>query len=73
MQRGQLITIEGIEGAGKSTVVSHVAALLEHAGISCLTTREPGGTPIAEAIRRCLLQTYDEPMITFRMRDLTVK
>lgn len=53
--RGRLITFEGGEGAGKSTQVRRLAGALEAAGIEVLTTREPGGTPGAEAIRSLLV------------------
>lgn len=54
-QRGRLISFEGGEGAGKSTVISAVAAQLDRLGIDVLVTREPGGTPVGEAIRGLLL------------------
>ena len=56
MARGRFITIEGGEGAGKSTQVALLAAALERAGIAALATREPGGSAGAEAIRRLLLE-----------------
>jgi dTMP kinase len=56
MPRGRFITVEGGEGAGKSTQVALLVAALEHAGISSLATREPGGSSGAEAIRRLLLE-----------------
>jgi len=52
---GRLITLEGGEGAGKSTVLEALRARLEARGIDVLVTREPGGTPAGEAIRRVLL------------------
>lgn len=54
-RRGALITFEGGEGAGKSTQARRLAATLAHAGIDVLATREPGGTPGAEAIRKLLV------------------
>lgn len=48
---GKLIVIEGLEGAGKSTAVSTIVELLNHAGIKTITTREPGGTDIGEQLR----------------------
>jgi dTMP kinase len=52
---GRLITLEGGEGAGKSTVLEAVRAQLAAAGIDALVTREPGGTAAGEAIRALLL------------------
>lgn len=54
-KRGKFITLEGIEGAGKSTQLSIVRACLEDRGIPVVTTREPGGAPIAELVRELLL------------------
>jgi dTMP kinase len=56
MTRGRFITIEGGEGAGKSTQLRHLAASLRERGIDCLLTREPGGTAGAEAIRELIVQ-----------------
>jgi dTMP kinase len=56
MTLGRLITIEGGEGAGKSTQQPLLVAALESAGITALATREPGGSPGAEAIRKLLLE-----------------
>ena len=53
--QARFITLEGIEGAGKSTQLEVVRACLEERGISVMTSREPGGTPIAERIRSVLL------------------
>ena len=57
---GRFITIEGGEGAGKSTAQTFLADKLAAQGISVLQTREPGGTPLAEAIRRNLLSVDEE-------------
>lgn len=54
--RGRFITLEGGEGAGKSTQCKRLAAALEAAGKRVVTTREPGGSPGAEAIRRLLVE-----------------
>ena len=59
-QAGKFITLEGGEGMGKSTVRKYVQSLLEEKNISYVLTREPGGTPMAEAIRQVLLQSYEE-------------
>ena len=57
---GRFITIEGSEGAGKSTAQTFLADKLTAQGISVLQTREPGGTPLAETIRRNLLSVDEE-------------
>lgn len=59
---GLFITVEGVEGAGKTTNIAYVRNWLEHAGIDLLSTREPGGTPLAEELRRLLLADRDEPV-----------
>ncbi|MBI5447284.1 MAG: dTMP kinase [Gammaproteobacteria bacterium] len=61
-QQGYLITLEGIEGVGKSTHMEFIQHVLEAKGITPLMTREPGGTPIAEAIRHVFASHHDEPM-----------
>ncbi|MBX9962977.1 MAG: dTMP kinase [Burkholderiales bacterium] len=53
--RGRFITFEGIDGAGKSTHLRTVQAWLAARGLTVVVTREPGGTPIGEAIRQLLL------------------
>lgn len=60
MTRGKFIAFEGGEGAGKSTQTRMLAAALAERGIGCVVTREPGGTPGAEAIRALLLGTAGE-------------
>lgn len=62
MQRGKFITFEGIEGVGKSTNIDFLAGLIEAQGHPVMKTREPGGTPIAEAIRNMLKEHGNEPM-----------
>ncbi len=57
MQRpGRFITFEGGEGAGKSTQIGHLADALRRRGLEVVTTREPGGAPGAEQIRRLLVE-----------------
>lgn len=59
---GLFITLEGPEGAGKSTNREYLAARLREQGIDVLMTREPGGTPLAERIRELLLAPSEEAM-----------
>lgn len=59
---GLFITLEGPEGAGKTTNREFLAERLRAAGRQVLLTREPGGTPLAERIRELLLTPSDEPM-----------
>ncbi|ERH53856.1 dTMP kinase [Pseudomonas sp. MDMC216] len=59
---GLFITLEGPEGAGKSTNREYLAERLREQGIDVVLTREPGGTPLAERIRELLLDPSDEPM-----------
>ena len=54
--RGRFLTLEGIEGAGKSTVAAALATALRARGITVVATREPGGTPLAERLREVVLQ-----------------
>lgn len=53
--RGRFITFEGIDGAGKSTHIGYVTALLKAAGKTVVSTREPGGTPLGEKLRDLVL------------------
>jgi dTMP kinase len=58
--RGKFITIEGVEGVGKTTNIAFIKDWLTQNNIPYLTSREPGGTPIAEEIRQILLNPRDE-------------
>lgn len=58
----RLLTLEGGEGAGKSTVMAALRDALLAAGEEVVCTREPGGTPLAEQIRGLLLDTHHEPL-----------
>jgi dTMP kinase len=59
---GRFITFEGGEGVGKTTQLKRAASWLQAAGREVVVTREPGGTPRAEQLRRVLLERGDEPM-----------
>ena len=59
MARGRFISLEGGEGVGKSTQLAALAEALRGRGLTVLVTREPGGSPGAEAIRKLLLEGDD--------------
>ena len=72
--KGRFITIEGSEGAGKSTTVKHIARILKDNSVDCVLTREPGGEANAEAIRSILLdsehlQADTELLLMFAARN----
>jgi len=58
--RGRFITLEGIEGAGKSTVAVQIRERLAERGVTVRLTREPGGTPLAERLRALALEPGEE-------------
>ena len=60
---GKFITVEGIEGVGKSSNIRCIAEYLENKGYHVVVTREPGGTPLAEEVRKILLKEYPEPTL----------
>lgn len=62
MTAGRFITLEGIEGAGKSTVAQFARGWLTSRGIGVRLTREPGGTPLAERVRAIVLEPGGEPI-----------
>jgi dTMP kinase len=72
VSRGRFITFEGIDGAGKSSHIEALAAWLRARGHAVLTTREPGGTPLAEALRELVLQrpmdALTESLLVFAAR-----
>lgn len=59
MNRGKLITLEGIEGVGKTTHIGYISSLLQQKGHRVVVTREPGGTRAGESIREILLHGKD--------------
>ena len=77
--RGRFISVEGIEGVGKSSNIAALVKHIESAGFDVLQTREPGGTPLAEDIRDILKDRGDEPipevaelLLMFAARSLNV-
>ncbi len=66
MQTGKFITIDGVEGAGKSTQIDFICGYLEAKNINVILTREPGGTEVGEKIRELLLSNA-----TGKMHDET--
>jgi len=70
--RGRFITLEGIDGAGKSTHVPWLVQAIATRGVQVISTREPGGTPVGEALRELLLRqpmTHDsEALLMFAAR-----
>jgi dTMP kinase len=72
MNRGRFVTVEGVDGAGKSTHIAWIAARLRARGAKVIVTREPGGTPLAERLRELVLaQPMDavtETMLLFAAR-----
>ena len=59
--RGKFITLEGMDGAGKSTHIPNIIVLLESRGIEVVSTREPGGTALGESLRAILLHEEMHP------------
>jgi len=59
---GRFVTLEGIEGVGKTTQVARLAEVLKARGIAHVLTREPGGTPLAERIRELVLNAREEAL-----------
>jgi dTMP kinase len=60
--RGRFITLEGVDGAGKSTHISWIAERLKAGGREVVVTREPGGTPLAEKLRALVLAEPMDPL-----------
>lgn len=70
--RGRFITLEGIEGAGKSTVIAQIEQQLQRLDLQTLCTREPGGTGIAESIRELVLAHHEQEVLHPRAELLLV-
>ncbi|MBF0266159.1 MAG: dTMP kinase [Gammaproteobacteria bacterium] len=64
MKQGKFITIEGSEGAGKTTQINNIKDFLDKQDIEVITTREPGGTLISEKIREILLDNNNTELCT---------
>ena len=62
MNKGRFITIDGVEGAGKSTQIDLICSYLQRKGIEVVRTREPGGTDVGEKIRSVLLDVDNREM-----------
>jgi dTMP kinase len=56
----RFIVVEGLEGAGKTSVIQVIESFLKERDLLVINTREPGGTPMSEAIRGCVKQNWDE-------------
>lgn len=69
---GLFITLEGVEGSGKSTQIRYLAEVLTQTGYRVLQTREPGGTATAEAIRHILLTTSSHEPVTPQAEALLI-
>jgi dTMP kinase len=72
MAPGKLVTVEGVDGAGKSTHIAAIAGLIRAKGRDVIVTREPGGTPLAEKLRTILLSdnmdVLEETLLMFAAR-----
>jgi len=62
MTKGKFITIDGVEGAGKSTQIDLICSYLHQKGIEVVRTREPGGTAVGEKLRSVLLDVENQEM-----------
>jgi len=62
--RGKFIVVEGMEGAGKSSAISVIETILKQQGIDYINTREPGGTPLAEALRTMVKSVDHQEQLT---------
>ena len=62
MNKGKFITVDGVEGAGKSTQIDLICSYLQRKGVEVVRTREPGGTDLGEKIRTLLLDVDNKKM-----------
>lgn len=62
MNKGKFITVDGVEGAGKSTQIDLICSYLQRKGVEVVRTREPGGTDLGEKIRSLLLDVDNKEM-----------
>jgi len=75
VSRGKFITLEGMDGAGKTTHLEWLRGLLDGRGVALTVTREPGGTPFGEALRKLLLDSHEarqpetEALVMFAARQ----
>ncbi|MEL7297694.1 MAG: dTMP kinase, partial [Pseudomonadota bacterium] len=60
VNRGMFVSFEGVEAVGKSTAIQIAGAILKDRGVPWISTREPGGTPLAEALRELVLGSHQE-------------
>lgn len=66
IKRGRFLVVEGLEGAGKSTAIHCLQAVLQKQGFDVITTREPGGTAVGEAVRSILKHSHAEEHLDAR-------
>ncbi|MEL7312334.1 MAG: dTMP kinase [Pseudomonadota bacterium] len=62
MRRGMFVSFEGLEGVGKTTAIERFSSLLDQHGIDYVSTREPGGTNVAERLRGIVLDEHEEAL-----------
>ena len=62
--KGYFLSIEGIDGSGKTTLINNLLEYYQSIGKDVFVTREPGGTPISEDIRSIILKSYDTSTLT---------
>ncbi|MFH1752725.1 MAG: dTMP kinase [Candidatus Omnitrophota bacterium] len=70
LKKGIFITLEGVEGCGKSTQAKFIYRLLKEAGYDCILTREPGGTKTGEKVRKILLELDPKRFSISNMTEL---